>query len=41
MQDYRKNGDKIVCNLNISDLLFISIIVTDKGLQLNCKEKQA
>ena len=41
VQNYRKNGDKIVCNLNISDLLFIFIIVTNKGLQLNCKEKQA
>ena len=27
----RKNGDKIVCNLNISDLHFVSIMVTNKG----------
>ena len=37
MQNYRKNGDKIVRNLNISDLHSISVIVTKKGFQLNCK----
>ena len=28
---YKKNGKKIVCNMNTSDKHFISIIVTTKG----------
>ena len=37
MQSYKRNGDKIECNLNVSDLHFITILATKKGFYLNWK----